>query len=54
MNLTDTPHEAAWRDEVREFLCTEAPAEYRDKYRPPVDDYGGGDALFREWRRRVA
>jgi alkylation response protein AidB-like acyl-CoA dehydrogenase len=54
MDLADTPAEAAWRDDVREFLRAEAPAEYRDRHLPPVDSYGRGDALFQDWRGRVA
>src|SRR5581483_8206260 len=54
MKLTDTAEEAAWRHEVRSFVDAEAPAEYRIQHQPPVDSYGRGDALFQEWRRRVA
>lgn len=54
MQLTDTAAEAAWRQEVRAFIAAEAPAEYKDEHRPPVDAYGGGDALFRAWRAKVA
>jgi alkylation response protein AidB-like acyl-CoA dehydrogenase len=54
MPLRDTPAEAAWRWEVGAFIEAEAPTEYKDLHRPPVDSYGGGDALFRGWRRTVA
>jgi alkylation response protein AidB-like acyl-CoA dehydrogenase len=52
MNFTDTPDEAAWRQEVREFITTELPAELRES--------DGESALFgrlgamRVWRDRVA
>jgi alkylation response protein AidB-like acyl-CoA dehydrogenase len=53
MNLGDTPAEAAWRQEVREFVLAEAPHEYLKLHLPPVDSYGLGDELFQAWRRRV-
>jgi alkylation response protein AidB-like acyl-CoA dehydrogenase len=53
MDFHDTPQEAGWRHEVRDFLLTEAPTEYRDLHQPAVDSYGMGDELFQEWRRRV-
>ncbi len=54
MDFHDTPNEARWRGEVRQFIQTEAPAEYRDQHQPPVDSYGMGDELFQGWRAKVA
>ena len=54
MEFRDGPHEAAWRTEVRQFIGTEAPAEYRDLHLPPVDAYGMGDELLQSWRAKVA
>ena len=54
MEFRDQPHEAAWRTEVRQFITTEAPAEYRDLHLPAVDAYGMGDKLFQSWRAKVA
>ncbi len=54
MQLVDTPREAVWRQEVRDFIQAQAPEEYRVHHQPAVDSYGLGDELFQEWRRRVA
>jgi alkylation response protein AidB-like acyl-CoA dehydrogenase len=52
MNFKDTPTEAVWRQEVRDFLREGMPAGLRDG-----DGEGGlfgRGAAMREWRRRVA
>ncbi|MDZ7729635.1 MAG: acyl-CoA dehydrogenase family protein [Dehalococcoidia bacterium] len=54
MDYRDTAEEAAWRDEVREFLRKEAPDEYAVHHRPAVDSMGLGDETFQQWRRTVA
>jgi len=50
MEFRDTPEEAAFRAEVREFLRTEMPADVRDR-----DTTEGGitTAPLQEWRRRL-
>ena len=54
MDYHDSPEEAAFRREVRDFVSREAPEEYRVHHRPPVDAGGSGDDTLQEWRRRVA
>jgi len=52
MDFRDTPAEATWRREVREFLQSEMPAGLRDS-----DGEGGlfgRSEPMREWRKRVA
>jgi alkylation response protein AidB-like acyl-CoA dehydrogenase len=52
MNFADTPQEAAFRQEVREFLRTELPPELKD-----IDGESGlfgRGPLMQEWRRRLA
>ena len=53
VDFHDTHQEREWRHEVRQFLLTEAPTEYRDLHQPAVDSYGMGDALFQDWRHRM-
>jgi alkylation response protein AidB-like acyl-CoA dehydrogenase len=59
MNFKDTPEEAAWRQEVREFIRTELPddlkptAEGQRDRRTDGDVFGRGGA-WREWNKRLA
>jgi alkylation response protein AidB-like acyl-CoA dehydrogenase len=52
MNFADTPEEAAFRHEVREFLRTQFPSELRDS--DGESGLFGRGPLMQEWRRRVA
>ncbi len=54
MDYRDSAGQQAWREEVRGFLSTAAPADYRIHHRPAVDSYGRGDELFQTWRSAVA
>ncbi len=54
MDYQDTPRETAWRKEVRDFLASEGPEEYRVHRRFPVDSGGRGDETYRAWRDAVA
>lgn len=53
MDFNDTPEEAAWRKEVRDFLDKEYPDEFRGRgaRRGPSTSDGGedtGEGLFRD------
>ncbi len=54
MNYRDSSEQANWREQVRRFVESNAPEEYRIRHRPAVDSYGGGDETFQAWRSRVA
>jgi alkylation response protein AidB-like acyl-CoA dehydrogenase len=59
MNFRDTPAEAAWRQEVREFIRTELPDELKPGHQGPRDRRGDGDMFspggaWKEWSRRLA
>ena len=54
MDFRDSTREQTWREEVRAFLRAEAPREYIELHQPAVDSYGGGDDLFKGWRKKVA
>ena len=44
MHLTDTPEEAAWRAEVRDFLDKELPQEFRRRSRVSDAPFAGYEA----------
>ena len=61
MEFTDTPEEAAFRREVREFIRTRLPEELRpenEAQRPAGEGFGGGAAAgnpaMRQWTKALA
>ena len=59
MDFRDTPEEAAFRHEVREFIDTELPERFRGISMSPMGGGEGGDLRSRfeelkEWRKRLA
>ena len=59
MNFKDTPEEARWRTEVREFIRTELPEELRPTAEGQRDRRAEGGVAqaggpWREWTRRLA
>src|SRR5438067_54852 len=60
MNFKDMPEEAAWRQEVREFIRAQLPEDLRPGYgQPRGQRQDSGDAFargasWREWNRRLA
>ncbi|MDI6857439.1 MAG: acyl-CoA dehydrogenase family protein [Dehalococcoidia bacterium] len=54
MNLRDTPEEAAWRQEVREFIEKELPQQFKDN---PLEDESAAalwnDPDMQAWRRKL-
>lgn len=54
MDYRDSADEASWRTEVKQFVGSEAPEEYRVHHRQARDSYGLGDSTFQNWRRTVA
>ncbi len=52
MDFADTPEEAAWRQEVRDFLAAELPDELKREIDVEAGMFGRGAAM-QEWRRRV-
>jgi alkylation response protein AidB-like acyl-CoA dehydrogenase len=59
MNFRDTPEEARWRQEVREFIRTQLPEELKPGAQGPRERRSEGDMFspggpWREWSRRLA
>ncbi|MEX0781440.1 MAG: acyl-CoA dehydrogenase family protein [Dehalococcoidia bacterium] len=54
INLGDSPKEAAWRKEVREFIDSEAPAALRSGADQGEGALFGRMGAIKEWREKVA
>jgi alkylation response protein AidB-like acyl-CoA dehydrogenase len=59
VNFKDTPQEAAWRQQVRDFIHTRLPDELKAGSQGPRDRRSEGDVFspggpWREWSRRLA
>jgi len=54
INLGDSPHEAAWRQEVRDFIKKEAPAALTQGGDQGENALFGRLGAIKEWRDRVA
>jgi len=54
ITLGDTEREAKWRDEVREFIKTQAPAALKTASEEGEGSLFGRMCAIKEWREKVA